>query len=132
MDLLWDITGAVAGGQDPLALPELAGTGYRADEPFAVRLTRLALPRARLRSVSWWWRGCGRRSRRRRRADVTGAALMLRQAAGWYLARFPGDAEALEMMLGLVGVPGTVAAVRCAGRTARAMGGGRRPLRNGV
>ena len=41
--MLREISDELAADRDPLAAPALAGTGYQADEPLAVRLARLAL-----------------------------------------------------------------------------------------
>ena len=49
------------------------------------------------------------------RAERDRAALMLRQAAGWYLGEFRDDAEALKMTLGLFGRPGELDAVSLPG-----------------
>ncbi len=109
VDVLWEISGAMVGGQDPWATPVLAGTGYRADEPLAVRLARLALlpasPESRL-VVAWLLQAAAAPEG----AERDRAAGLLRQAAGWYLTRFPGEAGAMAMMLGpvaeMLGVPG--------------------------
>ena len=112
VDVLWELSGAVAGGQDPWTAPVLAGTGYRADEPLAVRLTRLAQltllsssPESQL-VVAWLLQAAAAPGEDERER----AAVRLRQAAEWYLARFPGEAGELTMMLGpvaeMLGVPG--------------------------
>ena len=112
MDVLWGSLQRGGGGQaDPWTAPVLAGTGYRADEPLAVRLTRLAqltlqssTPESQL-VVAWLLQAAAAPEDERERA-----AVRLHQAAGWYLARFPGEAGELAMMLGpvaeMLGVPG--------------------------
>ena len=107
--LLGEIGGALAEGRDPWAAPGLAGAGYRAGEPLAVRLARLVLlpasPEGHL--VAEWLRQAAAAPEGAGRDRAAG---LLRRAAGWYLARFPGEAGAVAVMLGpvaeLLGVRG--------------------------
>ena len=92
-DILGQLSEARARGRDPWTAPPLAGAGYLGDEPLAVRLTRLALLPASLEGqlVAAW---LGQAVSVPEGAGRDQAARMVRQAAGWYLARFPGQAAA--------------------------------------
>ena len=72
-DLLRQISEALGEGRDPLTAPALADTGYRADEPLAVRMARLGLLNASDQAPEW------------------AAAAVEETPSGWYVR--PGNAD---------------------------------------